>query len=50
MSKVTSSNKFRKVNVDEFDEDKFVEDAGPEEAGEGPNESEVNSYLSQYPL
>ena len=50
MSKNTGSSKFRRVNVDDFDPDKFIEESVPEEAGEGPSESEVNSYLAQYPL
>lgn len=48
MSKNTGSNKFRKVDVDQFDPDKFVEDSVPEETGgQGPSESEVNAFLAQ---
>ena len=51
MSKNTGSNKFRKVDVDQFDPDKFVEDSVPEETGgQGPSESEVNAFLAQYPF
>ena len=51
MSKNTGANKFRKVDVDQYDVDRFVDDTVPEEtAGQGPNESEVNAFLAQYPF
>uniref|UniRef100_A0A8C5USN0 Actin-related protein 2/3 complex subunit 5 n=1 Tax=Microcebus murinus TaxID=30608 RepID=A0A8C5USN0_MICMU len=44
MSKNTvSSARFRKVDVDEYDENKFVD----EEDGAGPDEGEVDSCLWQ---
>lgn len=49
MSKSTISDKFRKVDVDEYDENKFVDE---EDAGEnqcGPDEAEVEALLRQYP-
>ncbi|KAL4229905.1 Actin-related protein 2/3 complex subunit 5 [Mactra antiquata] len=49
MSKNTSSNKFRKVNIDDLDPEKFKDDT-VEGDDQGPNEAEVNSFLSQYPL
>lgn len=49
MSKNTSSNKFRKVNIDDFDPEKF-KDETVEGEEQGPNEAEVNTFLTQYPF
>ena len=49
MAKNTLSTAYRKINVDEFSEDKFEEDA-VDDASQGPNESEVSGMLAQYPF
>ena len=49
MSKSSQSTKFRGVDVDELDENKF-QDEGDEDSGQsGPDEGEVNNLLMQYP-
>ncbi|KAK3087725.1 hypothetical protein FSP39_009677 [Pinctada imbricata] len=50
MSKNTGSSKFRKVNVDEYDEEKFQEADEADNGVQGPNESEVVGFLNQYPF
>lgn len=51
MAKNTGASKFRRVDVDQFDDDKFVDDADTEaESAEGANDAEVNNLLAQYPL
>ncbi|XP_033732586.1 actin-related protein 2/3 complex subunit 5-A-like [Pecten maximus] len=47
MSKNTGASKFRKVNVDQFDEDQYIDDEDDQEADIGPNEGEVNALLAQ---
>jgi len=46
MSKNTQSNKFRKVEIDDFDPEKFKDDT-VEGDEQGPNEAEVNAFLTQ---
>lgn len=46
----TGAKLFRKVDVDQYNDDIFVEDAGEESSAVGPNEGQVNGLLSQYPL
>ncbi|XP_059173822.1 actin-related protein 2/3 complex subunit 5-B-like [Physella acuta] len=49
MAKNTSSSKFRKVDVDQFDEDRFKDDEDGEISGvdQGPNETEINNLLAR---
>ena len=49
MSKSTMDTKFRKVDVDQFADDKFEEEDSVDGAVTGPNEAEVQTFLSQYP-
>lgn len=49
MSKAGTSRAFRKVDVDQYDEDKYEELDEENEQVSGPNESDVNQLLSQYP-
>ena len=50
MSKASQSTKFRGVDVDELDENKF-QDEGDEDSGQsGPDEGEVSNLLLQYPF
>lgn len=46
MAKNTGASKFRKVDVDQYDEDKF-QDEDTEVTDQGPNDAEVNNLLAQ---
>ncbi|CAL9696584.1 unnamed protein product [Knipowitschia caucasica] len=47
MSKQPTSARFRRVDVDEYDENKFVDEEDQGENQLGPDEAEVDALLSQ---
>lgn len=47
MAKNTSSNAFRKIDVDQYNEDNFREDDGVDSAAAGPDENEITSLLTK---
>lgn len=49
MSKNTSSSAFRKIDVDQYNEDNFKEDEG-DGGTAGPDENEIINLLGQYPF
>jgi len=50
MSKNTRNTAFRKVDVDQFEEEKYEEEVVSDEGVTGPNDAEVQSLLSKYPF
>lgn len=52
MSKNTSASAFRKIDVDQYNEDNYTEEDQTELSSPdiGPDEKEVSSLLSQYPF
>lgn len=49
MAKNTSSSAFRKIDVDQYNEDNFKEEDADQGVG-GPDENEVTTLLNQYPF
>ena len=47
MSKSSQSTNFRKVNVDDLDEDRFQDDNVAAEETVGPSESDVQNLLNR---
>ncbi|KAH8393810.1 hypothetical protein KR215_000617 [Drosophila sulfurigaster] len=47
MAKNTSSSAFRKIDVDQYNEDNFREDDGVDSAAAGPDENEITSLLTK---
>ena len=51
MAKNTFSSAFRKIDVDQYNEDNYREDEqGELQANLGPDESEITQLLNQYPF
>ena len=50
MSKSTRNTAFRKVDVDQYEEEKYEEEVMTDDGVTGPNDAEVQSMLNKYPL
>ena len=50
MAKNTSSSAFRRVDVDQYTEGKYEEDALTDDGVNGPNDMEIQTMLTQYLL
>lgn len=50
MAKNTSSSAFRKIDIDQYNEDNFKEDEAEQSMPTGPDEDEVSGLLNQYPF
>lgn len=52
MSKNTANSAFRKIDVDQYNEDNYKEDEGgdPQSPPIGITESEITNLLNQYPF
>lgn len=52
MAKNTGASRFRKVDVDQYDDDKYMDDTEVDSDlpdAQGANDAEVNNFLAQYP-
>lgn len=50
MAKNTSSSAFRKIDVDQYNEDNFKEDETDSNSQLGPDENEITKLLAKYPF
>lgn len=50
MAKNTSSSAFRKIDVDQYNEDNFKEDETDSSQQLGPDENEITKLLAKYPF
>ena len=51
MAKNTANSAFRKIDVDQYNEDNYREDEGEAQSPPiGPDENEITNLLNQYPF
>lgn len=50
MAKNTSSSAFRKIDVDQYNEDNFKEEDADQGGPTGPDENEILALLNKYPF